>query len=42
MEQTNQKTEMDAIRINRDFYYTLALLQYEAVNYIARSEDGET
>lgn len=41
MEQTNQNTKIDAIRINRDFYYTLALLQYESVNYIARSENDD-
>lgn len=41
MQQATQMTEMDPARINRDFYYTLALLQYESFKYVARGADAD-
>lgn len=39
MKQTNQNTEMNLVQLNHEFYYTLTLMQFEAIKYVARGED---
>lgn len=42
MEETKQNTEMNLIQLNHEFYYTLALMQFEAIKYVAAGEnDGD-